>query len=360
MFFPESIFTEICLFLPPRIVFLILTIICKNWYKILCTQTYKTYFLQNFFKLPIKLPYQELIHIFTNTKKNKILNFLPWKTNAGIHPTTKGNKYENMWEYNGTIYSTYSNSEKLPLKENCNCLGTFAGGYQTKKRFSQGFHNDVYNFKFFLGKLSNRLINIVTDKDQYYSMILNPLRKYRCKDFTQLNLYSTTQFFHRNVMNVPDEYSLPVSISENIAIISKIALARPLLSMGPVRTLLICINETMEYVDYSYFDAYNNCKSFESAACFGNVLKYEQNNRYQYIEFLSQPGFYPLLWVQFLKDDYNHLEIELSQARIAKVVNVKFCDINDRRNECRLGYYYPNFDITYALFIGYEKVLENV
>lgn len=135
MFFPESILTEVCFFLPPKSVFITLTTACKNWCEILNTQSYKAYFLHNLFKLPIKLTYQELIHIITNTKKNKILNFLPWKTNAGIHPATKGNKYENMWKYNGTIYSTYSNSEKLPLKENCNCLGTFAGGYQTKKNF---------------------------------------------------------------------------------------------------------------------------------------------------------------------------------------------------------------------------------
>lgn len=188
----------------------------------------------------------------------------------------------------------------------------------------------MYNYKFCLGKISSRLINNVTDKDQNYSMIL---------------------------INANKEYSLPVRVSESISIISKVALARPLLSMGPVKTLFICINENMEYIDYSCFDVYNNCKTFKSVACFGNVLKHVENNKYQYIEFLPQSGFYPLLWVQFLKDDFNHLEIQLAQARIAKMINVKFCENNDRRAECRLGYYYPNFDITYALFIGFEKVL---
>lgn len=343
----EVLIGEISLYLDSFETFQVLCLVNKDILAVVNTAAFKVYWLRSFFKIHWEINYKLLEKLFLAHVKNKILRFAPWKTDGGVSRFEHGNSFENMWRYNGTNYSTeYQMNSELPISSNRNCLAWFAGGKQTRNNFCQRFHNDLYTYTLFGPREKYRPELF----DQEKCLILDPLGKKRLKNIQELEALQR----HNHPLPLPGSFNtdFPVFPSEEVPLITKIALARPFFYTGAVKTLLILLSEDYQDIEFQYFDKFNNISTIEAAESIGKPMKKIENSEISYIEYEKTAGFSPLLWVQFRKFNYNHIEIKLSSPCIGRAACVKLIDIDDRRADYDLASAQPNFDITYALFIG--------
>lgn len=345
------VFAEICLFLDVRTVFCEAVVVCKDWMMLVNTNEFRRYWLKRHFGIEVNLGYQRLMEIYKRTKKNKILGFEGWMTDAGASPMEFANDFRNMWRYNGCTYSTlYSTTEVRPLARNANCLGLFSGGYQKKAEFFNEFHNDL--FQVFLNFHNVPEMYKSEDYINHKCLIIDPLGRH-----ANINIDAVASLldFEPNLNNSDAmEVNLRFNpgISEDIAVVTKIAIARPFYYTGAVKNLVFLASERYYDIQFEEFVKFNNLGNFEVAINAAKVKRVFHNDEFIVIEYEKGEGFYPLIWVEFLKIDSNHLVFELAQAHFIKCVNVKLFDIDDRRIDYDLSNFQPNFDITYALMIG--------
>ena len=342
----DIIIGEVCLYLNSSETFLTITTLNKDLSALLNKNEYKSYWIRNHFGISLQLEYRITEKLFLSNKKNKILNFSPWKTDAGISIYEIENNFSNMWEYNCNSYSTfYASPSDLPLNANANCLAYFAGGKQTKKHFLDAFNNDYYSYSHGYTPPSY----FITNYNQQECLLLNPLGKEKYASIDHIPQQPMPFIFR----DKPKRVSFPMDISAELPIITKVALARPFFYTGAVKTLLIIMCDEYFEAEYSGFNAYDNITTVELAESLGKVLsKNVESNDVKYIEYEKGTGYYPLLWVQFQRCGFNHAEIQLRKAHFGRTCCVKFIDIDDRRDVYALSDAQPNYDFTYALFIG--------
>ena len=349
----EFILGEICLFLNSFEVFIQLSTINKNFKEIINTEAYKSYWIQKKLGITLVLNFSDIEKIYHNTKKNKLLHFSAWKTDGGISQNEIYNRYENMWEYNGSTYSSYYHHiSDLPLKANISCLASFAGGYQSKKDFKSSFHNDFYQQNYFTHAIPNKYH--IENYCQKTTLVLDPLSKANYNSFEELSIsyFQSNSFFEQSEV-FESFYELEMKTADEVPVVTKIAVARPFFFTGAVKTLIILACEEYKNVEFSDFNLFNNVADVESAENISEVIrKNVDSDDVKFIEYKAKAGIYPLVWIQFQRDDFNHTVIQLSSAHYPRVVCAKLIDIDDRRMDYGLQFEQPNFDITYVLFIG--------
>lgn len=349
---------EICLYLDQRETFLVVAVVCKDFLEVLNKETYRNYWVRCYFGIQVGMDYGEMRRLWMRNKKNRILNYSAWKTDGGVSAFEIENNFYNMWEYNATSYSThYARIPELPLNTNVNCLCYFAGGKKSKKDFVKGFNNDLWSImqSAFPEKYAIEHFN------QKKCFALDPLSEHEYDnifDIQSVSNYDHIDFFGVNPVK---KTCFKVKPTQEIPIITKIALARPFYYTGAVKTFLILACESYNEAEFTDFTQYNDIKTAESAQNLAQIVKKELKSlEFQYIEFEKGQGegFYPLIWGQFQKIDVNHVLIQLKHASFARTCCVKLIDIDDRREDYDLLDSQPNYDITYALFIGDNLVSE--
>ena len=342
---------EVCLYLNFEQVRDEIIRVCKDWRDLINSEAYLGYWIRSLLGINFESPITEFRGLLRNTKKNKVLNFAAWKTDGGISHVEINSSYKNMWSYNCSIYSTYySTSESFPLVKNINCLGAFEGGYQRKSKFNKYYNTDVNNILF-----GNTIDKYKIEKfDQKKCLSLDPLNKNPIENYEDipLNNFIVEQNLDPELCKNPVYF--PVNPAETSALVTKIAISRPFLYTGPVKTLLLIANKSFQDCSFQDFSTFNDISDLESACYTGKVKKITSNEDFEIVEYHKAQGFYPLLWVKFKQCGVNHLEYELSQAHLISVVNCKFFEIDDRREDWNLDSYQPNFDILYMVLIGKE------
>lgn len=346
-----AILAEVCLFLDAKSVFTILSRVSKDWGFTLNSNNYKIYWIKQRFGVNLDISLELAITLYKNTITNWILDFKPWKTDAGVSRVELDNSYDNMFRYNGTSFSTfYSTTSVEPLRKNLNCLALFSGGYQPTETFFHSFHNDMYQLLLMPHNIPNAYQ--INNFDQSRCLILDPLSNKKYDTYLNLSNENITRPSIPNTFVGKKELFLSPKTTNYIPLVTKIAIARPFFYTGAVKSMMIIANQEYDDASFEQFKVFNDIETLETALSIASVARLTKNEDFISIEYQQGIGFYPLLWVKFLKIDVNHLEIELSKAQIIRCLNVKLYDIDDRREEYDLINFQPNFDITYTLMIG--------
>jgi hypothetical protein len=340
---------EICLFLDARTTFLIVSLVCKEFFFTINTNEYKLYWIKNVLGIDFNISMEQARMIYEATHKNMILNYCPWKTDGGVSPRETFNRFENMWEYNGSNYSTYyDDCSDFPIRANVNCLACFNGGLK-QKDFFNSFYMDCYQYFYQRDTIPEKYD--LRHYNQKKTLILDPLGQ-DLETLDTLDNMNFSRYFRLNSSKVFDHYVLPMKTSEEIPFVTKIAVARPFFFTGAVKTLVVIACEDYVDVDFEYFRQYNDINCVEAAETVGKVIKKKVDDEdVIYIEYARGKGFYPLMWMQFRSCRTNHVEIKLTKAHYPRIVCVKMIDIDDRREDYNMQVQ-PNYDITYTLFIG--------
>lgn len=342
---------EVCLYLDRAQIRDELILVCKDWETLLNTENYINYWIRSFLNLDMPIPFPNLKSIIKNTNSNKLLNFSAWKTNGGMSNIEVNSSYKNMWVYDCSTFSTYySTTEPLPLMKNVDCLAIYQGGYMRKDKYFDNYCIDLYSVLY---------TNVIDKyKIEHYDMqkclTLDPLNNVIIEDLWSINIrdFNQDQELDAEKCRLPIVYDInPVKSS---ALVTKVAISRPFLFTGSVKTLLLIVNKNFNECSFSDFCGFNDITNIDSALLLGAVKKVTKNDEFEIVEYKRTSGFYPLIWLNFKHCGVNHIEYNLAEGHIVSVINCKLIEIDDRRNDWGLENFQPNFDIRYVALIGKE------
>lgn len=342
---------EVCLYLDLSQIRDELIFVCKDWESLLNTDNYINYYIRSLLNLSLQIPASDLIPIIKNTISNEVLNFSAWKTSGGMSNIEINSSYKNMWVYNCSTYSTfYSTDEPLPLVKNVDCLALYEGGYMDKCKYFDSYCIDLYSVLF-----TNVIDKYKIEQyDKQKCLTLDPLNNLVIDDLWSINISDSiqNQELDPEICKFPIVYD--VHPGQSLAIVTKIAISRPYLFTGSVKTLLLIVNKDPAECSFSDFCIFNDILNTESACSIGPVKKVTINDEFDIVEYKRGSNFYPLIWLNFKQCSVNHIEYRLNEAHLVSVVNCKLLDIDDRRNDWNLENFQPNFDIRYVALIGKE------
>lgn len=345
---------EVCLYLDYQQIRDEVILVCKDWRDLIDSETYLGYWIRSLLNINLGSPISEFRQIVRNTKNNKLLNFAAWKTDGGLSYIEVNSSYKNMWLYNCSSYSThYSITEPIPLIKNINCLAVFEGGYQTKSKFNRYYNIEINNILF-----GNTIEKYLIEKfDQKKCLTLDPLSKNLIEDLNQIPLNNLVFQQNLDSEQCKNPVYFQVDPAKTSALVTKIAISRPFLYTGPVKTLLLIASQSYQNCSFQDFSTFNDISNLESACSIGKTKKVTTDEEFEIVEYSRNQGFYPLLWVNFKQCGVNHIEYKLSQTHQISIINCKFFEIDDRRQDWNLESYQPNFDINYVVLIGKEIVI---
>jgi hypothetical protein len=300
--------------------------------------------------LPINLniPEAQLRSAYCELRQRRLLRFDALFTDGGVSEVEFLNFFGSMWRYNGLNYSTYYKPGPSSSLSPVNCVGYFAGGFQDEC-FYATYHHDEMNWRVNYSLMPER-----------FNLPEEDIRVYRNID----PLYGRSIGFE-NTLSIPGDND-PTGEAEGdrllrykliphseFAVVSEIALARPLFYTGTVRTLCVFISSKM--TDYSTsFPIPFGLETFETALRVANTVKQSAEGQVSFIEYSPNPSadFYPVLWVQFNSFKVNNLAYKLHKPQLCSRVLVHLINIDDRRQEYNLTRMEPNFDLTYCVMLG--------
>lgn len=341
------ILPEICIFIPLSELLLQVSLVCKEWKILLASEQYVRYWIRTKYNLGRDFPEIELIKLYLNSKNNSVLNFSAFKTDAGCSSEEYSNSFKNLFNYSPTPYSTKYSFTMKPLAKNLNCLAVFEGNYKDKNSFFDSFNNDLFVMKY--GKVPQKFK--IENFDQRKCLTIDPLN---IRNFSSYEDFIFKESMEKSIEFPSKFITYSINPSQAKAIVTKIAIARPLNYTGPIKTLLIIANQVFKDEIFENFVSFDNIINLEAARFIGDVRKVTYNDDFEIVEYQRSSGFYPLLWVNFKHAGFNHIEYELSQAHWVSIINAKLLAIDDRRQDWGLPMFEPNFDITYILMLGHE------
>lgn len=341
------ILPEACVFISLSELLLKFSLVCKEWRDLISSKQYIVYWIRTKYNLDRNFPETELVNLYLNSQRNSILNFSAFKTDTGCSSEEYSNSFKNLFNYNSTPYSTKYSFTLKPLSKNLNCLAVFEGNYKDNNSFFDSFNNDLFVMSHGNVPQKYRVENF----DQIKCLTIDPLN---LKTFTSYKDFVFSEFREDSIEYPSKFISYNVSPSQVGAIVTKIAIARPLNYTGPVKTLLIIANQAFNDENFEYFKRFDNIVNLEAAMFIGEVRRVRSNEDFDIVEYQRNSGFYPLLWVCFKHAGFNHIEYELSQAHCISIFNAKLLAIEDRRQDWGLPMFEPNFDITYILMLGHS------
>lgn len=344
---------DVCCYLNPKEISSSILTVCKDWKLVLDNDQSISYYVRLMFNLSRVFDDMMCREIYINHKSNSILNFEAWKTDGGCSSSEINCSYKNMWEYNGTPYSTYySTDHPFNLNRNVNCIGYYTSGYKSNKNFFDSFQNDIYTLYYYSSNIPDAYS--YENFPQPESLTIDPLNIPNFDDFMDFEYDFTERVDEINSSNLIIQY--PIVQTQAKALATKIAIARPFNYTGPVKYLFVIGNSKESGFEFSDFSKYDNIVSLDQARFIGQVHSVKVTKDYEIVEYEPQPGFYPVIWVYFKNCGFNHIEYQLKQAHVLKTVNCKLIDIDDRRISWGLDTFQPNFDIMYCVLIGTQLI----
>mmetsp|Transcript_3394 Transcript_3394/g.7015 ORF Transcript_3394/g.7015 Transcript_3394/m.7015 type:complete len:352 (+) Transcript_3394:372-1427(+) len=304
--------------------------------------------LSQYLGLSLKLSISEekLIRACQEMRKRRLLKFKPLFTDGGVSDIEYMNFFSSMWSYDGLVYSTQYKEGNTNALRPVNCVGYFAGGYQDDHFFST-FHHDEMNWRVNYRNIPVR-----------YNLPAEDMSTYRNAD----PIYRRGAQYE-NILNFPEINDSPQHCEgkivkyackppSEIAIVSEVAVARPLFYTGSVRTL--CIFFSSSAADFTPVNVADGFESYETARDRAKVIREYDGNPISFIEFAPDVSaeFYPVLWVRFNSYRVNNYVHKLHKPLACLRTLVYLIDIDDRRDEYNLTRMEPNFDIAYCVMIG--------
>ena len=286
-----------------------------------------------------------------------LLEFLPLYYNGGLSNREIYTSFESLWEFSGTVYSTFYSDTGEGLIGNRLAVGYFSGR-PGQNLMSERFHFDVQVVTKMPWQMDAELRAVW--KTHRQTMITLDFLTPSYTSSPQMLIDEDTwnqrldEIFNLNRTAPVLEKTYPYApLASGLAIVREVCVARPFNYTGPVKTMLIVVGKldgselsTDVYKQWEEVDSYEKAVQVGS----GTMRLIEGVETYEYAAQLGD--YWPLLWVNFLDIGHNHVRVPLLRPQCFRTAALLLSSIDDRRTNYSVTHLQPNFDIMFTVFLG--------